>query len=77
MLRASFTLVAALGLARLSDCGVDEPPSGRNAPCTRARDCQTGLACADGVCVDLDAGVGEASAPPSDGAAGDADGDGG
>jgi hypothetical protein len=73
-------VLLALGLTHDGGCGADTPPSGRNAPCTRQRDCVTGLVCGGGVCVDPDAAIAEAGAPPSlDGGAdgGDASGDGG
>lgn len=39
-------------------CGSDgRAEGGLNAPCTRARDCQEGLSCSDGVCTDPDAGL--------------------
>jgi hypothetical protein len=51
-----------LGLARDPSCGgVDTPPSGVNAPCTRDKDCQAGLVCASGVCASPNA------ASPADG----------
>ena len=58
-------LLLTFGLAHDGGCGADTPPSGRNAPCTRQRDCVTGLVCGDGVCVDPDAAVTEGGAPPS------------
>lgn len=47
--------LGAGGLAR--DCGgADDPPSGKNAPCTRQKDCSAGLVCSEGVCKEPDAG---------------------
>lgn len=62
MLRASAAVVIALGLTGAArDCGGgEEPAGGPNAPCTRSRDCTSGLACAEGVCVDPTA---DAAAP--------------
>ncbi len=42
----------ALAFARESSCGGGPEPSrsGTNAPCTRAKDCRSGLSCEKGVC---------------------------
>jgi hypothetical protein len=54
--------VVALGMIRDPGCGgPDSPSSGPNAPCTRSKDCFTGLECVQGVCIAPDAG-----AAPSD-----------
>lgn len=41
--------------------GGDERAVGLNGPCTRARDCERGLRCFEGVCVPEDAGSADAS----------------
>jgi hypothetical protein len=47
------------------DCGgADEPNGSANAPCTRSRDCASGLICIEGVCTDPDAP--DAAAAPRD-----------
>jgi hypothetical protein len=65
---------ALLGLGRDPGCGGgDNPPSGANGPCTRAKDCESGLVCREGVCAsssdgadaggqELDSGDGSADA---------------
>ncbi|MBL8605742.1 MAG: hypothetical protein JNL38_00415 [Myxococcales bacterium] len=56
-LRGTALVALALGLAREPACGdPGDPPGGPNAPCTRERDCSSGLACVGGVCTGGDAG---------------------
>lgn len=57
--------------------GVDSTSRGPNAPCTRDRDCNDGLTCAHGVCVEPDAAAasdGGSEAAPVDAAIVDAGG---
>lgn len=51
--------LGALSLAREPGCGgADLGSGGLNGPCTRSKDCATGLVCAEGVCTEPDAGLG-------------------
>jgi hypothetical protein len=67
--------MVALGLGRDPGCGGGDTPSGGvNAPCTRSKDCSSGLVCSEGVCSEPDSGVlpfdaGDAARPdsPTDG----------
>ena len=69
--------LAALALGRDPGCGGSESPSsGVNAPCTRSKDCSSGLVCTEGVCTEPDSGAlpngatdaGTGTAPPGDAA---------
>lgn len=58
MVRSAVAFAAiAVGLLREPGCGgADSPSGGPNAPCTRSKDCSTGLSCSEGVCTDPDGG---------------------
>jgi hypothetical protein len=64
--------LGALALGRDPGCGgSDQPSSGVNAPCTRSKDCNRDLVCAEGVCTEPDSGVTPTDAgtvPPGDAA---------
>ncbi len=64
MVRHVLAISLAVGATlRGPSCGdVDSPTSGIHAPCTRDRDCNSGLVCTEGVCVPEDAGASDASA---------------
>jgi hypothetical protein len=65
----SLDALSAVGARRDPGCGgADSPSSGPNAPCTRSKDCGSGLVCAEGVCTEPDSGA----TPPSDGGGRDA-----
>ena len=70
--------LGALVLGRDPGCGsADSPSSGLNAPCTRSKDCTTGLVCAEGVCTEPDSGIASPDSGRDATSGGDAADDGG
>ncbi len=52
----TLALLGAALFAREPACGeAGDPPGSVNAPCTRERDCEHGLACTSGVCTNPNA----------------------
>jgi hypothetical protein len=54
-------LAVAIAVSRDPGCDTQTAPGGINAPCTREKDCSSGLQCTGGVCVSNEAGP-----PPAD-----------
>jgi hypothetical protein len=51
-------LAVALGVSHdPGGCDTETTGGGVNAPCTRDKDCSTGLSCTSGVCVEPDSGA--------------------
>ena len=57
MFRLALVFGLALGLSQACSGGADSSANGVEGPCTRDHDCQGGLVCVSGVCVEPDAGV--------------------
>jgi hypothetical protein len=54
--RGVFFVVVALGALRDPGCDTSTVPTGLNGACTRDKDCESGLVCRGGACVNEDAG---------------------
>jgi hypothetical protein len=71
--RGVLLVVVALGALRDPGCDTSTVPTGLNGACTRDKDCENGLVCRGGACVDEDAGVADSGNDGGDAGVGDAD----